>query len=235
MSATEREVLAGPASLVLSAPYGRVMRPYGRVYGRVRSHELPVKSGVRTGGRVKYPEGHPPCSHSHSYSYPSPVRITRKHSRYPGILSALCAILLAGCETFSDYDPRPPLDTREEFKIEQAVYAYLLSQDFWSERNYSAVFLKGSDEEVAAMISRFPKHVPPLKPSTAADVQPNRTPLDKETGKPGVILSATVSEPKDNQAEAIGNYYGGALYSGMYVFELKRVEGEWRIESVTKR
>jgi len=127
------------------------------------------------------------------------------------------------------------METREEFKIEKVVYAYLLERDIWRERDYSAVFLKGSDEEVAALMQRFPNHVPPLKPSTAADVQPNQTPRDKQTGKPGVILSATASEPTGDRVEAIGNYYGGALYSGMYVFELKRVEGEWRIESVVKR
>ena len=150
-------------------------------------------------------------------------------------LTVAALLIVAGCGTFSDYDPRPPLETREEFKIEQVVYAYLLEQDIWSDRDYSAVFLKGSDEEVAALLQRFPKHVPPLKPSTGADVQPNRTPRDKETGRPGVILSATASEPTGDQAEAFGNYYGGALFSGMYVFELRRVGGEWRIENVVKR
>ena len=125
------------------------------------------------------------------------------HIWHRALLFAVSALFLAGCGTFSDYDPRPPLETREEFKIEQVVYAYLLEQDIWSERDYSAVFLKGSDEEVAALMQRFPNHVPPLKPSTAADVQPNQTPRDKQTGKPGVILSATASEPTGERAEAI--------------------------------
>jgi hypothetical protein len=157
------------------------------------------------------------------------------YTSYRTLLFPFCALWLTGCGTFSDYDPRPPLETREEFKVEQAVYAYLLNQDIWTERDYSAVFLKGSDEEVEALLRRFPNHVPPLKPSTAADVHPNRTPLDKETGKPGVILSATVSEPAGNKAEAIGNYYGGSMFSGMYVFELQKDGDEWVIESVVKR
>ena len=148
---------------------------------------------------------------------------------------SVCALGLAGCETFSEYDPRPPLETRDEFKIEQAIYEYLLTRDIWTERQYSAVFLKGSDEEVKALIRLFPHHVPPLKPSTMADVQPNRTPLDRETGKPGVILSATVSDPEGNRAQAIGNYYGGSMYSGTYVFELKKVDEKWIIQTAARR
>src|SRR5262249_38712431 len=42
-----------------SALSGRVTHPPGRVYGRVKSHKSLVKSGVRTTGRLKYPQCHP--------------------------------------------------------------------------------------------------------------------------------------------------------------------------------
>ena len=43
-----------------------------------------------------------------------------------------------------------------------AVYGYLLQQHFLNGGGYTAIFLEGSDAEVAALIRKFPDHVPPL-------------------------------------------------------------------------
>ena len=62
--------------------------------------------------------------------------------------------------------------------------------------NELTVFLQGDDDEVDALIKEFPDHVPPIKESYQADLRPNRTPVDKETGKPAqMILSVETLDP----------------------------------------
>jgi hypothetical protein len=116
--------------------------------------------------------------------------------------------------------------------MEALVYGYLLERDFWSEADFSAIFLKGSDREVAALIRMFPNHTPRLKTSDRVRLQEASSPIDRETGKPAMLLAAIVSEPSGDTAEAIGSYYAGPAVSGKYVFRLKKVAGAWTIESV---
>ena len=47
-----------------------------------------------------------------------------------------------------------------------------------------------------------------------------------------MIFSAEVMEPTGNEAEAIGSWYGGAAVTGHYTFTLKKMDGEWLIQSV---
>lgn len=124
------------------------------------------------------------------------------------------------------------IEVTDEFRIKELVYAYLLQMDFWSESPFSAIFLKGSDAELAALVRRFPNHTPRLKPMDRLRLYPARSPIDKETGKPAVLLAAVVSEPSKDGAEAIGTYYAGPMVSGKYVFKLKKVDDRWRIEDV---
>jgi len=116
--------------------------------------------------------------------------------------------------------------------MEGLVYGYLLERDFWSEGDFSAVFLKGRDEDVAAFIRKFPHHVPPLKTSDRVKLREASSPIDKETGKPAMLLAAIVSDPSGDTTEAIGTWYAGPAVTGKYVFRLKRVAGTWTIESV---
>jgi hypothetical protein len=146
------------------------------------------------------------------------------------VLAALTVCFLTGCGT-SRYAEKFS-ETADEYKIAEAVYGFMLQRHFWDSGEYAAVFLKGSDDEVAALIRKFPNHVPPIRPGRRAELQPNRTPLDKNTGKPAIIFSAEVMEPAGNEAEAIGSWYAGAAVTGHYTFTLERVDGEWEIQSV---
>lgn len=149
----------------------------------------------------------------------------------PIFLIATFAIVCGvGCKSV---DRAPKFNAAaDEFKIETAVYSYLLQKNVGDNRDYSAIFLKGSDDEVAALIRTFPNHVPPLKTTDRVLFQPNRTPIDKDTGRPALVLSAEAAGPFSDKAEAIGSWYAGPTVTGHYVFEVRKVGGEWRIESV---
>jgi len=146
-------------------------------------------------------------------------------------LIAAGLLLYTGCRGPAWLRQTASTETSDAFLIEQAVYGYLLEQDFWAHRPYSAVFVKGSDREVAALIRRFPNHQPKIKPSYLAELHPNVTPIDRETGQPAIIFAATADEPTGDSARAIGTYYGGSMLKGMLNFELSRKEGRWHIDS----
>ena len=153
------------------------------------------------------------------------------------IFAVVLLCLLAGCSTdryseiFSS-DPVPKLEDGDEFKIEAAVYGYLLQRHFSDRDEYSAIFLEGDNARVAALIQKFSNHVPPIKPSDRMELHPNQTPMDKDTGKPAMILSAKAMDPTNGVAEAIGSWYAGGTVSGLSAFVLVKVNGEWTIQSV---
>ena len=125
------------------------------------------------------------------------------------------------------------LEKADELKVREVVFGYLLSRHFWDDGDYSAVFLQGDDDEVGALIKKNQSHVPPIKPSYRADLPPNRTPIDKDTGKPAMILSVDVSELNTyDSVDALGKWYAGGAVTGFYSFVLKKSGGDWVIESV---
>jgi len=150
------------------------------------------------------------------------------------IFAAVFLCLLAGCRTdrkAEDLGASRKLEGRDDFKIEMAVYGYLLGKHPWDNGQYSAIFLEGSNDWVAALIRKFPKHVPPIKPSTRAQLRPNQAPIDKDTGKPALILSAKAIDPTNDVSEAIGTWYAGEAVSGLCAFVLVKVDGQWTIQS----
>jgi hypothetical protein len=153
------------------------------------------------------------------------------------IFAAMFLCLLAGCGTDkyaekSSGTRRQQLEDGDEFKIETAVYGYLLERHFSDQGEYSAIFLEGDDARVAALIRKFPNHIPPIKPSDRIQLHPNQTPIDKDTGQPAMIFSAKAMDPTNGVAEAIGTWYAGGAVSGLYAFVLMEVDGEWAIQSV---
>jgi hypothetical protein len=154
------------------------------------------------------------------------------------IVAALLFCLLTGCSTGKPAGkPRESgkpdvTDVSDDFKIEAAVYGYLLERNLGNSGEYTAIFLTGSDDRVAALIKIFPHHVPPLKPGDRAQLRPNQAPIDKDTGKPGMILSAKAVDPTNGVSEAVGTWYGGEAVSGLYAFVLVEMDGKWTIQSV---
>jgi hypothetical protein len=162
------------------------------------------------------------------------------------VLAALLACGVAGCSWHqAAKNPAKPtakskaesgtvwkFEGRDDFRIEKAVYGYLLEKHPWGGGEYSAIFLEGSSDWVAALIRSFPHHRPPLKPSKLAQLRPGVPPLDRDTGKPALILSAKAMDPTNDVSEAIGTWYAGEEVSGLCAFVLIKVNGEWTIQSV---
>jgi hypothetical protein len=135
-------------------------------------------------------------------------------------------------ETIAAEPPVQKLSKADELLVKAAIYGYLLQRDFWATHEYTAVFLQGDDAEVAALQKQFPRHDPPIKSSDRALLQPNRTPVDKDTGRPAMILSIETLDPEGDAVEAIGRWYAGGAMAGFYRFELKKIGSEWVIQSV---
>jgi hypothetical protein len=151
------------------------------------------------------------------------------------IFVALLLCLLAGCASHQpakESSASQKFEASDDFKIEAAVYGCLLEKHPWDSGEYTAIFLTGSDDRVAALIKIFPHHVPPLKPGDRAQLRPNQAPIDKDTGKPGMIFSAKAMDPTNGVSEAVGTWYGGEAVSGLYAFVLVEMDGKWTIQSV---
>ena len=150
------------------------------------------------------------------------------------VFAAVCLGLLAGCASHQQAEKSGAsrkFEAGDDFKIEAAVYGYLLERHFSGQGEYSAIFLAGSDAWVAALIRKFPNHVPPIKPSNRVQLRPNQAPVDKDTGKPALILSAKAMDPTNDVSEAVGTWYAGEAVSGLCAFVLVKVDGEWTIQS----
>jgi hypothetical protein len=125
------------------------------------------------------------------------------------------------------------LEKADELKIEQQVFGYLLERHFWDLADYSAVFIQADDAQIKALIAKYPDHVPPVKPSSHAEVQPHLTPMDKDTKKPAMILSAEINEPNaDGSVDAIGRWYAGDAVTGFRAVHLTKLNGDWQIAEV---
>ncbi len=156
------------------------------------------------------------------------------------IIAAVVLCLPAGCASHKpaeatgvkEPDASQKLETGDDFKIEAAVYGYLLEKHPWGSSGYGVIFLEGNDARVTALVKKFPHHVPPLKPASQAQLVANQAPVDKHTGKPGLILSAKAVDPTNGVSEAIGTWNGGEAVSGLSAFVLVEVDGEWTIQSV---
>ena len=125
------------------------------------------------------------------------------------------------------------LDQADELQIEQLIFGYLLERHFWDLADYSAVFLSADEAQVTALIKKYPDHNPPIKQSSHALLPGHQTPLDKDTRKPAMILSAEVNEPNaDDSVDALGRWYAGDAVTGFRAFNFKKVDGDWQIVSV---
>jgi hypothetical protein len=153
-----------------------------------------------------------------------PIQFSEEHMATLGVRAEAPAPASAKPE-------KPKLDKADLSKVEVAVYRELLQRSLWEAGNFSAVFLQGDDDEVAAIIKAFPNHVPPIKESSYADLRPNQAPLDKETGKPAIILSVETQEPAGNTVRAAGKWFAGNAVSGSHIFTLHKSGDDWLVEN----
>jgi hypothetical protein len=125
------------------------------------------------------------------------------------------------------------LSKSDEEKIDMVVLGYLLDRQVSTNGNYTAVFLQADDAVVKAMMKKFPNHNPPLKENSRVDLRSKQSPLDKDTGKPAMILGVDAGEPgSDGTVNVIGRWYAGVAAQGYDTFTLKKTGGDWPIASV---
>ena len=155
------------------------------------------------------------------------------------ILAAIFLCLLAGCASHRVAKATPAkgvradqkIEASDDLKIEVAVYAYLLNKHPWAGGKYTAILLQSGDDRVAALVKLFPHPIPPLKSGNRAQLRPNQAPLDQDTGKPALLLSAKAMDPTNGVSEAVGSWNGGETESGLYAFVLVEMNGNWTIQS----
>jgi hypothetical protein len=125
------------------------------------------------------------------------------------------------------------LEPGDESQIEQAVFSYLLERHFWNMADLSAVFLQADDAEVAALMKKYPDHIPPIKPGKRAELSSHRPPVDKDTKKPAIILTVDINAPNaDDSVDATGRWYAGDVITGFRSVHLKKTDGVWQIAEV---
>ena len=157
---------------------------------------------------------------------------------------------VAGCST--NYEPiyfasdvKPPtfkegdtlatggLSKAEEKNVQLAVFAYLLEHNAGDVGNASAVFLQADDDVVSALLKKYPAHQPPIKTSDHIDLRVNQLPLDRDTGRPVMILAAEISDPgPDGSVRVIGRWYSGTTVTQSYTFTMRKTGEVWTIASV---
>ncbi|MGA2244364.1 MAG: hypothetical protein ABSH48_05130 [Verrucomicrobiota bacterium] len=125
------------------------------------------------------------------------------------------------------------LEAADLSQIEPLVFSYLLERHLWDLADYSAVFLQADDAQVAALMKKYPAHLPPIKPGKRAVLKSHRPPLDKDTKKPAIILTVEVNELNaDDTVDATGRWYAGDAATGFRAFHLKNADGAWQILEV---
>ncbi|HEY5344888.1 MAG TPA: hypothetical protein VIK62_00930 [Verrucomicrobiae bacterium] len=125
------------------------------------------------------------------------------------------------------------LTKADEHQIDMVVFSYLLERHLGEGGNYTALFVQADDVVVAALMKKYPSHNPSIKQSFHIDLRSNQSPLDKDTGKPVMILGTDVSDPNvDGSVDVVGRWYAGGAVRGFYTFNLKKTGDDWTIASV---
>ena len=165
-------------------------------------------------------------------------------------LFAGVATLLTGClydrqpiEFSSEYHPalenptstskvKPTLSKVELAQIELEVFSYLLARDWEDDKQLSAIFISGEESLTQSLMEKFPHHVPAIKPWWHLAQHTGLSPVDTDTGRAALVLTAEVDDPEDGTVIAIGKWFAGDAVTGFHTFELKQAGGRWRIQSV---
>lgn len=162
------------------------------------------------------------------------------------------AVMLAGCApgpgpVFHDEGSIPSLPTNsivhstvaiagltpeDETKIELMIFRSMLTQHLWNPNGPTAIFLQADDAEVTKLRGEFPGLIPPIKPTRRIDLSERNDPLDKDTGKPAIILSVEfVGATPSGAIRATGKWYSNSADMGLYSFLASRNGDDWSLQS----
>jgi len=125
------------------------------------------------------------------------------------------------------------LDKADETQIELVAFSYLLEQHLVDVTGCPAVFLQADEAQVAALMKKYPDHLPPIKPGDQALITDRHAPVDKASNKPALVLSAEVTEPNANgTVDVAGRWSIGEMTPGFRVLRLKKTGADWQITEV---
>jgi len=125
------------------------------------------------------------------------------------------------------------LSKADEQAVQRTVFGYLLGRHFWEGGEYTGIFLQSSRPVEDALVRQFARHQPPVKPIYHAYLPTDRTPVDRDTGKAGMLLLVETGELNaDDSVDCLGRWYGGPAVAGFYTFHLVKTDGEWKIATV---
>jgi hypothetical protein len=128
--------------------------------------------------------------------------------------------------------PKKTLEQQDRIKVDLEIFGWLLQRHFGDDGGYSGIFLQADEAETAALMKLYPAHVPPIKPLQHVELRPEKSPLDRDTGRPAMVLSVDALDSEDETVEAIGKWFAGDAVTGFYTFTLRKSGEEWHIESV---
>lgn len=129
--------------------------------------------------------------------------------------------------------PAPQLAKADFTAINQLIFSHLLEHHFQADDNFSAIFLQADQDIEAEFVKQYQNHVPPVKAAYRAYLPKNQTPIDRDTGKPAMILSAEINDPEtDGSVIALGRWYAGGAIAGFYTFTLDKQDDRWIIKHV---
>ena len=117
-------------------------------------------------------------------------------------------------------------------KIEREIFNWLLTNTVDHNGKYSAVFLQTDETTTASLMKQFPGHIPPIKQLWHLEVRAGQSPLDKDTSRTAIILSAEVMDPENGTVVAVGKWFAGDAAAGFRTFEFRKNGEEWKILSV---
>ncbi len=160
---------------------------------------------------------------------------------------ALWIGLTTGCVNYSEkivltseparYQPPAPVTaaalglTRAEVtQVEREVFTQLLQRDFGDEADFSAVFLQTGERETVLLQKKFPHHHPPIKQLWHGDIRTGFSPMDKDTGRAALVLSAEATDPEDGVVTGIGRWNAGETVKGFSTYKLQKTGGAWLVQ-----
>jgi hypothetical protein len=121
----------------------------------------------------------------------------------------------------------PGLTRAEVTQVEREVFTQLLQRDFGDEADFSAIFLKADERETALLQKKFPHHHPPIKQLWHGDIRTGFSPMDKDTGRAALVLSAEATDPEDGIVTGIGRWNAGEAVKGFRTYKLQKTGGAW--------
>jgi hypothetical protein len=118
-----------------------------------------------------------------------------------------------------------------DFEVQQAIFQYQLAKHCSGTRSgLGACFLQLPDkaDPTKELLAKFAKHVPPVKPVSAAKVSSRDAVRDPDTGKPGkVLVIGWMQWRHEDVVTATGTEYTSPSSGSIHTYTVERHGDDW--------